>query len=298
MPHDFRFPTRETLFWTTQRFKEEDYQDRNNNYLEGIGRLKPGVSVAQARSELLLIAARLRRQYPRENESVDLSVVAVRDELSSESRLLLTGLCGAALCVLVIACANLANLLLARSLARQRELSIRLSLGASRRNLLRQLLSESLLLGLGRRRQRNRGGHSSLAAARAFGAQRTSDSASAPRRRTDVTVCSGSDPNYRDRLRCRSRTAGVQRCRFKRASRRRAYRRNRQSPGTICVGDCGTRSIRRAAGLVRIVDSRFVEGAIRRPRIQNEAASCRCVPSCPSPNTTKPALEISSIARC
>jgi predicted permease len=148
MPHDFRFPTRETLFWTPQRFKEEDYQDRNNNYLEGIGRLKPGVSVAQARSELLLIAARLRRQYPRENESVDLSVVAVRDELSSESRLLLTGLCGAALCVLVIACANLANLLLARSLARQRELSIRLSLGASRRNLLRQLLSESLLLGL------------------------------------------------------------------------------------------------------------------------------------------------------
>ncbi len=75
-------------------------------------------------------------------------MVALRDELSTESRLLLKGLCGAALCVLVIACANLANLLLARSLARQRELSIRLSLGANRRNLLRQLLTESLLLGL------------------------------------------------------------------------------------------------------------------------------------------------------
>ena len=73
---------------------------------------------------------------------------ALRDELSAESRLLLKGLCGAALCVLVIVCANLANLLLARSLARQRELSIRLSLGASRRNLLRQLFTESLLLGL------------------------------------------------------------------------------------------------------------------------------------------------------
>ena len=148
MPPDFRFPTRETQFWTPFRFKELDYQDRNNNYLVGIGRLKPGVSAAQAGSELSLIAARLRGQYPKENEAVDLSVVSMRDELTSKSRLLLFGLCGAALCVLIIACANLANLLLARSLARQRELSIRLSLGASRRNLLRQLLSESVLLGL------------------------------------------------------------------------------------------------------------------------------------------------------
>ncbi len=148
MPHDFRFPARETQFWTTFRFKEENYQDRNDNLLEGIGRLKPGVSLAQAQGELSLIAARLRRQYPKENEDVDFSVIALRDELTTESRLLLQGLCGAALCVLVIACANLANLLLARSLARQRELSIRLSLGASRRNLLRQLLTESLLLGL------------------------------------------------------------------------------------------------------------------------------------------------------
>jgi predicted permease len=148
MPHDFRFPDRETQFWTPFQFKEEDYKDRDDNYLVGIGRLKPGVSPAQTRSEMLLIAARLRRQYPKENEQVDLSAVALRDDLSSESRLLLVGLCGAALCVLVIACANLANLLLARSLARQRELSIRLSLGASRRNLLRQFLTESLLLGL------------------------------------------------------------------------------------------------------------------------------------------------------
>ena len=148
MPGDFRFPTRESLFWTAFRFKEEDYQDRDDNMLLGIGRLKPGVSLSQARAELSLIAARLRQQYPKENEAVDLSVFALRDELSSEARLLLAGLCGAALCVLVIACANLANLLLARSLARQRDLSIRLSLGANRRNLLRHLLSESLLLGL------------------------------------------------------------------------------------------------------------------------------------------------------
>jgi FtsX-like permease family/MacB-like periplasmic core domain len=119
-----------------------------NNTLDGVGRLKPGVSLAQARSELLLIAARLRKQYPKENEAIDLSVFSLRDELSAESRLLLKALCGAALCVLVIVCANLANLLLARSLARERELSIRLSLGANRRNLLRHLLTESVLLGL------------------------------------------------------------------------------------------------------------------------------------------------------
>jgi predicted permease len=148
MPHDFRFPTRATQFWTPYRFSEEDYKDRNNNYLEGLGRLKPGVSPAQARSELSLIAARLRGQYPKELEAVDLSAIDMRDELSAESRLLLKGLCGAALCVLIIACANLANLLLARSLARQRELSIRLALGANRRSLMRQLLTESLLLGL------------------------------------------------------------------------------------------------------------------------------------------------------
>jgi predicted permease len=148
MPSDFRFPSRETLFWTPFRFAEMDYKDRDNNMLDGIGRLKPGVSLAQAGSELLLIAAQLRRQYPKENEAVDLSLFALHDELSTDSRLLLKGLCGAALCVLVIVCANLANLLLARSLARQRELSIRLSLGANRRNLLRHLLTESVLLGL------------------------------------------------------------------------------------------------------------------------------------------------------
>ena len=147
MPPDFRFPTRETQFWTAYRFQESDYQDRTDNYLIGIGRLRPSVSLAQARTELTLIGDRLRQQYPKENEGVGASVIGLRDELSAQSRLLLIALCGAALCVLVITCANLANLLLARSLARQKELSIRVSLGANRRYILRQLLSESLLLG-------------------------------------------------------------------------------------------------------------------------------------------------------
>jgi predicted permease len=148
MPPDFLFPTRDALFWTPQQFDEEIYQDRTNTFLIGVGRLKPGVSPAQAGTELALIAGRLRQQYPKENESVDLRVVSMRDDLAGQSRMLLVCLCGAALCMLVIACANLANLLLARALARQRELSIRISLGADRHYLLRQLLTESFLLAL------------------------------------------------------------------------------------------------------------------------------------------------------
>ena len=148
MPADFHFPTREVQFWKTFQFQEDNYKDRDDNWLEGIGRLKPGVSLAQARTELKLIGDRLRQRYPKENQDVGLSVISLRDELSKQSRLLLMALCGAALCVLIITCANLANLLLARSLARQKEFSIRVSLGANRRNLLRQLLTESTLLGL------------------------------------------------------------------------------------------------------------------------------------------------------
>ena len=148
MPADFHFPTREVQFWKTFQFQEDNYKERDDNWLEGIGRLKPGVSLVQARTELKLIGDRLRQQYPKENQDVGLSVISLRDELSQQSRLLLMALCGAALCLLIITCANLANLLLARSLARQKEFSIRVSLGANRRNLLRQLLTESTLLGL------------------------------------------------------------------------------------------------------------------------------------------------------
>src|SRR5271165_3270367 len=148
MPADFHFPTREVQFWKTFQFQEDNYKERDDNWLEVIGRLKPGVSLEQARTEMKLIGDRLRQQYPKENQDVGLSVISLREELSKQSRMLLMALCGAALCVLIITCANLANLLLVRSLARRKEFSIRVSLGANRRNLLRQLFTESTLLGL------------------------------------------------------------------------------------------------------------------------------------------------------
>jgi putative ABC transport system permease protein len=148
MPPDFRFPSRETKFWRTFQFVEENYKDRTDNWIIGIGRLNPGVPISQARGEVELIAQRLQKEFPKENENLGSTVIGLRDELGQQSRLLLLALCGAAIGLLIIACANLANLLLVRAIARQKELSIRVSLGANRRTLLRQLLSESLILGV------------------------------------------------------------------------------------------------------------------------------------------------------
>jgi predicted permease len=146
MPREFRFPTPDAQLWRTIRFTEEAYVDRNDNWMYAVGRLRRGVSVEQARAEMEVIAARFARQYPKENGKVSAAVFRFDDDVPQQSRLLLIALCGAAGCVLLIACANLANLLLARALGRRRELAVRTAMGAGRERMIRQLLTESLLL--------------------------------------------------------------------------------------------------------------------------------------------------------
>jgi putative ABC transport system permease protein len=146
MPREFRFPSADALFWTPVRFTEQAYADRTDNWHYAVGRLRSGVTFEQARAELDVIAAQSRQQFPAENKNTSAAVIRFGDEVSEQSRLLLFALCGAAGCVLLIACANLANLLLARAIGRRRELAVRTAIGAGRERMIRQLMTESLLL--------------------------------------------------------------------------------------------------------------------------------------------------------
>jgi len=148
MPAGFSFPDRDAELWVPLRFAPIDFADRSNSYLHGLARLKPGISMGQAQAEMAGIAGRLARAYPKELANIGATIVRLHDDLSPRTRLLLEALMGAALCLLLIACANLANLLLARALARRGELAVRCALGAGRERLVRQMLTESLLLAV------------------------------------------------------------------------------------------------------------------------------------------------------
>jgi putative ABC transport system permease protein len=150
MPASFRFPSRRNQVWTPLSFTPSELAARGDHGLQVVGRLRPGISLEQAQAQMKVIAEGIAKKFPEEQGDRSVELVLLHEQLAANSRTSLLVLLGSVGCVLLIASANVANLLLARTASRQKEIALRLALGASRGRLVRQFLVESVLLaGMG-----------------------------------------------------------------------------------------------------------------------------------------------------
>jgi putative ABC transport system permease protein len=148
MPKTFDPLLENSDVWVPEAFTAQQIADHDDHYLNVMGRLKPGLSLAQAQSELNVIALRLQQQYPIDDKDRGLRVMPLTTALLGDERSALRMMLGAVGFVLLIACANIANLQLARARTRQKEMAVRAALGASPQRIVRQLLAESVVLGI------------------------------------------------------------------------------------------------------------------------------------------------------